>query len=302
VPFGSAFADALAADVVLCLGVRLGWALLNGAYFAGATVIRVDCDAAETARNRAGDLNLVADVRVLCEQLAGAWDGGVSPERAAWGDRLRAAAVRGRDELMAPVVAHDAKYPHPLGLVATAAEVAGPEATLVADGGDIVTWAMAGLPAHGPGRLLTTGVYLGCLGVGIPFALAAKLARPEHPVVLIEGDGSFGLNAMEFDTAVRHDIPFVCVVSNDGSWGMSRHGQDQAHGEGHHAATDLGVRPYHEVVRALGGYGEFVDDAGELRGAIDRALSSGLPACVNVAIDPALFSPLTAMMGELGVG
>ena len=155
-------------------------------------------------------------------------------------------------------------------------------------------------PSYGDGRLLSTGIYLGCLGVGLPFALAAKLANPSRPVVLLCGDGTFGLNAMELDTAVRHDIPIVCVISNDGSWGMSRHGQVRNHG--HTVATDLGVRPYHEVARALGGYGEFVDEASEIRGAIERASASGLPSVVNVAIDPEICSPYTEMMAALESG
>jgi acetolactate synthase-1/2/3 large subunit len=106
---------------------------------------------------------------------------------------------------------------------------------------------------------------------------------------------------MEFDTAVRHDLPFVCIVGNDGSWGMSRHGQDLMYGSDQHVGVDLGVRPYHEVVRALGGYGEFVDSADELRGAIDRALSSGLPACINVGIDSAIYSPMTQAMANFGL-
>lgn len=299
VPFGGAFATAMGADVVLCLGVRLGFPLLNGAYFANAEVVRVDMEAAETARNLPGAVNLVADVRVFCEQLADAWEGGISPGRAAWGDQLRGALAQGQAELRAMAADHAGKLPHPLDLVFGISDVTGPDATIVADGGDILTWGMIGFPARGPGRLLSTGVYLGCLGVGIPFAMAAKVARPDEPVVLLSGDGTFGLNAMEYDTAVRHNIPFVTVISGDGSWGMSRHGQER-HRNGHTVATELGVRPYHEVVRALGGYGEFVDAPEEIRPAIQRALDSGLPACVNIGVDPTLCSPLTEMMGALG--
>lgn len=119
-------------------------------------------------------------------------------------------------------------------------------------------------------------------------------------VVLVEGDGAFGLNAMEFDTAVRHDIPIVCLVANDGSWGMSRHGQLSRHPD-RTVATELGVRPYHEVVRALGGFGEQVDDIDELEPAIDRALASGRPACVDVTIDRDVVSPWAQIMHESGV-
>ncbi|HWS48255.1 MAG TPA: thiamine pyrophosphate-binding protein [Acidimicrobiia bacterium] len=299
-PIGGAFIDALDTDLVLCLGVRLGFPLMNGAVFAGKRVVRVDLDGAETARNRPGDVNVVADVRVFCEQLTDAWDGGVSAPHRAWAARLRAAETASKAELAARAAAHVGKPVHPLQLVDAIVDAAGPDAVLVADGGDSLTWGMIAFPSYGDGRLLSTGIYLGCLGVGLPFALAAKLANPSRPVVLLCGDGTFGLNAMELDTAVRHDIPIVCVISNDGSWGMSRHGQVRNHG--HTVATDLGVRPYHEVARALGGYGEFVDEASEIRGAIERASASGLPSVVNVAIDPEICSPYTEMMAALESG
>jgi acetolactate synthase-1/2/3 large subunit len=294
------FTEAFAADVVVCLGLRLGWTLMGGRLFGDTPLIRVDLDAAETSRNRPGEINLVADVRVFCEQLANGWEGGISPARNRWAERLRDAAESSREAMQKMLARRDPQKPiHPLQLVTTAVEAAGPEASFVGDGGNILTWASAGFPARAPGRILATGSYLGCLGVGIPFALAAKLARPAHPVILVEGDGAFGLNAMEFDTALRHDIPFVCLVANDASWGMSRHGQLDHH-SGRTVATELGVRPYHEVVRALGGHGEQVEAVGELRPAIDRALASGLPACVNVVIDRDVASPFSGMMTGSG--
>jgi acetolactate synthase-1/2/3 large subunit len=296
-PIGGAFVEALDADLVLCLGVRLGFPLMNGAIFEHQRVVRVDIDAAETVHNRPGDLNVVADLRVFCEQLAAAWTDGVDEARRVWAARLRVADTDAKAELAARAAGHTGKLVHPLQLVGAIVDAAGPDAVLVADGGDSLTWAMIAFPAYGDGRLLSTGIYLGCLGVGIPFALAAKLAHPTRPVVLLCGDGTFGLNAMELDTAVRHEIPIVCVVSNDGSWGMSRHGQVRNHG--HTVATELGVRPYHEVARALGGYGEFVDDPSQVRAAIERALTSGQPAVVNVAVDPDVCSPYTEMMAAL---
>lgn len=302
-PLGGAFGDALAADVVLVLGARLGFTLLNGAFIRGKTVIRVDVDAPEMGRNLSGQHNIVSDARVFCEQLAAGWQGGISAERQRWGDHLREAAAKNRQNMVNQFTGAGADgVVHPFELVHAIDDVAGADATLVSDGGDIMTWGAIGFTARGPGRLLSISTYLGCLGVGIPFALAAKLARPDEPVFLLEGDGSFGLNAMEFDTALRHDLPFVCIVGNDGSWGMSRHGQGIQFGYDQLVATELGVRPYHEMVKGLGGYGEFVDDPTALRGAIDRALASGLPSCINVAIDPAVYSPLTAAMAAAGVG
>ncbi|MFN8104341.1 MAG: thiamine pyrophosphate-binding protein [Acidimicrobiia bacterium] len=300
-PIGGAFGDALAADVVVVLGARIGFTLLNGAFFRGKTVIRVDLDAAEMGRNLAGTHNIVSDAREFCERLADGWEGGISPERARWGDHLREAAAKNRQGMVNQFSGASGAAIHPFELVHAIDEVAGPEATLVSDGGDIMTWASMAFTARGPGRHISLSTYLGCLGVGIPFALAAKLARPDQPVFLLEGDGAFGLNAMEIDTAVRHGLPIVCIIGNDGSWGMSRHGQGLQFGYDQLVATELGVRPYHEMVKGLGGYGEFVDDLADLRGAVDRALASGLPACVNVAIDPAVYSPMTAAMASMGI-
>ncbi|MEW6776789.1 MAG: thiamine pyrophosphate-dependent enzyme, partial [Bdellovibrionota bacterium] len=109
----------------------------------------------------------------------------------------------------------------------------------------------------------------------------------------------FGFNAMEFDTAVRHKAPFVCFVANNGGWGMCKHGQGIQFGYDHLLATELGERSYHEVARALGGYGEAVTSAEELPRAIDRALSSDRPACLNVATDPKSFSAATALLASM---
>lgn len=297
IPMGGAFGQALAADLVLCLGVRLGFTLMNGQAFRGKTVIRVDLDAGEVQRNRPGDLNIVADARVFCEQLAGGWDTGISEARASWGEQLRTAAKVNRDSLVAMAQTAGGQI-HPLAIVNAVNDAAPEDATLVADGGDSMVWATFAYVAHGAGQVMSTGAYLGCLGVGIPFAIAAKVARPESPVFLIQGDGSFGLNAMEFDTAIRHGLPFVCLVANDGAWGMSKHGQGLQYGYDHLVATELGVRPYHEMVKGLGGYGELVKEASEIGPAIKRALDSGLPACINVVVDPTVYSPATqAMLG-----
>jgi len=125
-----------------------------------------------------------------------------------------------------------------------------------------------------------------CLGVGIPFGIAAKLARPDKQVLILSGDGSFGFNVMEYNTAVRHQTPIVTVINNDGAWGMIKHDQEAAFGAERVIATELGVTRYDKVVEALGGYGEYVERPGEIRPALERAFSSGLPACVNVRVDP----------------
>jgi acetolactate synthase-1/2/3 large subunit len=155
------------------------------------------------------------------------------------------------------------------------------------DGGDISVFGSMVLPAYGPGQQLANGAStFGCLGVGIPFAIAAKLARPEKKVLVLCGDGSFGLNAMEFDTALRHNLPIVCAISNDGCWGMIKHEAEPIVGADRIVGCDLPLRNYHKVVEALGGYGELVEHPSHIGPAIARAFASGKPACVNVLTDP----------------
>jgi len=126
----------------------------------------------------------------------------------------------------------------------------------------------------------------GHLGVGLGYAIGAKLARPDVPVVALMGDGSFGLCAMEFDTAVRHNIPIVVVIANDQGWGEIRDGQRRRFGEEGILASELGLTRYDQMAVALGGYGEFVERPDQIVPALDRALASGKPAVLNVHTDP----------------
>jgi acetolactate synthase-1/2/3 large subunit len=126
---------------------------------------------------------------------------------------------------------------------------------------------------------------MGTLGAGPGFAIATKLARPDKQVALLYGDGAFGLHGMEFETMVRHNLPVVAVIGNDGQWAQIKHPQQAM--LGHATAADLapGIR-YDKVVEALGGYGELVERPEDIRPAIERAFASGKPACVNVLTDP----------------
>ena len=127
---------------------------------------------------------------------------------------------------------------------------------------------------------------LGTLGVGAPFAVAAKLLAPERPVCVIQGDGAFGLNGMDFDTALRFGLPMVVVVGNDAAWGQILTPQRGLYGEEHAVATRLAPTRYDRVVEALGGKGEHVEDPADLVPALERAFASGTVHCVDVAIDP----------------
>jgi acetolactate synthase-1/2/3 large subunit len=127
----------------------------------------------------------------------------------------------------------------------------------------------------------------------MPFAIAAQLARPDQRVICAVGDGSVGLNFTEFDTMARHDLPIVVIVNNDQQWGMSAHGQDMIYGPNRRVATDLAPTRYDLAAAVFGCHPEHVVEPGELVPALERALASGKPACVNVMTDPSVISPVT---------
>ena len=154
---------------------------------------------------------------------------------------------------------------------------------VIGDGGDIVATAAKIIPVKGRGAWMDPGP-LGTLGVGMPFALAAQLAHPDKRVVIIYGDGSFGLNGFEFDTAVRFDLPIIGVIGNDGAWGQMMRPQGAMMGWDRLDGSLLNRTRYDKVVEALGGHGELVESPEELRPALERAAASGKPALVNVMI------------------
>jgi len=275
------------ADLVIVLGTRYNWVSNFGAGFPQAKVVRVDIEATEIDRNRASDVGIVADLKPTLMQLRKLVK---KRDHEDWNAVLKGAC--------APLIEQEDKIKkavsekiHPVRLMAKAREVLGDDVICIADGGDTVSFALGGFRAkEQSGVLAAAGPTFGCLGTGIPFGIGAKIAMPEKTVVVVNGDGSFGLNAMEFDTAVRHNIPILCIICNDQAWGMIKHGQIMCYGKDRVIGSELGVVHYEKVVEALGGYGEFVDKDEDIVPAIERALASGKPACVNVITDPDVHS------------
>ncbi len=168
------------------------------------------------------------------------------------------------------------------------AAVVDAETTVVGDGGDVVGCASKIVPLSRPGQWLDPGPF-GCLGVGPSFAIAAKLLRPSQRVLLIAGDGAFGLNGMEMETAVRFGLPMTVVIGNDGGWGQIRNPQLSFFGAERAVGTSLPFTRFERMVEALGGKGIHVTEPGQLRPALERALGSGEVYCVNVVLDPAAY-------------
>jgi len=285
------------ADTILMLGTRFNFLLMYGRTFQPPVkVIQVDIEPTELGFNRGPDVGIFGDIRLVLEDLTNRMP--KNPDRhwtAEAKDMVKAAVQSGRS-----AIDLDAYPIHPRRLVEEIAQCAGSEAIYICDGGDIMLWGSEVFPAARPASVVATGP-LGCLGVGLPFALAAKLADPARQVILLSGDGTFGLNGMEFDTAVRHNVPVVCVVGNDQAWGMIKHGQEIVYGKDRVCGCELGPVRYDLMVQALGGYGEFVERPEGIRPAIERALKAGRPSCVNVITDPTLTHPVTRFATESGI-
>jgi acetolactate synthase-1/2/3 large subunit len=153
---------------------------------------------------------------------------------------------------------------------------------LISDGGEIGQWAQAILTA--PTRIING--LAGAIGPSIPFAMAARAARPEARILAVLGDGTFGFHMAEFDTACRHKLPFVAIVGNDSRWNAEYEIQKRDYGANRTHGCELapGTR-YDLVAVALGGHGEYVTRAEDIAPALERAFASGKPACVNVVIE-----------------
>ncbi len=281
-------------DVVLVLGNRLGL-FSGGRYFslipADAQVIQVDIEGEEIGRNRDVQLGIVGDCRQVLRQLLDEARRRRWPQRDAWLETLDRSR-RARREAFAQAMASDEPPIHPFRLASDVAGFLDDDAIIVADGGEAWDWMNSAAVVKRPGHWLSHG-YLGCLGVGLSFGMAAKLAFPEKRVLVSTGDGSLGLNLAEFHTAAKHNLPIVVVVFNDKAWGMCKHGQEMALGKGKTVATELGLVHYEKAAEGLGACGELVEKPADIVPALERAFRSGKPTCLNVLIDPDVVSPAT---------
>ncbi len=287
------------ADLIILLGIRLSLYIAFGRTFnPKAKVVQIDIDSTEIGRNRPADLGVVGDLSsVLSKMSRHIKDNSIELNFGSWfkkaGEWCNQERIKG-DKLRTAN-----KMPiHPVRVAKAVEEVLGGEGILVIDGGDTQTWTDGHYRVKNPGHYVKGGP-LGCMGVGVPFAIGTKVARPEKQVVLITGDGAVGMNFMEFETAIRHKIPFVAVVCNDQAWGMTKHQLEITYGKKRpKLGVDLDLTPFHEILKVLGGYGELVTDPKNLNAAIQRAIASGVPALINVVTDPNAVSGATYAITE----
>ncbi len=274
----TAFRDA---DLIIVLGTRMNYVIGHAApprFGASAKIARIEIDAEELGRSaRNVDIPVLGDCKSVLEQLIDALGSNTADKFAGWRQKLA-------DGEAAKRTGPGGNYPtdgdiHPLRLCEEVKNFAKRDAILCVDGQEILNYGRQSMPTFEPGHRLNSGPF-GTMGVGLPFAVGAKAGRPDKQVICVHGDGSFGLNAMELDTAARHKLPILVVISLNGGW--------TADPQRNKPGRDLGYTRYDKMAEGLGCYGEYVEQPEEIRPALERAqrqVDEGRVALVNVKTD-----------------
>jgi acetolactate synthase-1/2/3 large subunit len=269
------------ADLILVIGTRLNYVIGHAApprFAAEAKRLRIDIDPAEIAARPELDLGITGDARAVLRQLLSAGADRLSADRfASWRERLRG-RNSGKQDVDA-LLGSSAVPIHPLRLCKEIRDFVDRDAVLVVDGQEILNFGRQTIPSFVPNHRMNSGVF-GTMGVGLPLGVGAKLAAPERQVVVLHGDGSFGMNAMELDTAARHGAAVLVVISLNGGW--------TGDPERAKPGRDLAYTRYDRLAETLGAHGEYVEDPDEIRPALERAAAAtaaGRPALVNVLTD-----------------
>src|SRR3954453_7178570 len=274
----TAFRDA---DLIIVLGTRMNYIIGHAApprFGANAKIARIEIDAEELGRSaRNVDIPVLGDCKSVLQQLIDALGPKTADKFSAWRQKLADGEAAKRS-------APGANYPtdgdiHPIRLLEEVKNFMNRDAILVVDGQETLNFGRQTMPTFSPGHRLNSGPF-GTMGVGLPFAVGAKVACPDKQVIVVHGDGSMGLNAMELDTAIRHKIPILVVISLNGGWT----GDPKREKPG----RDLGYTRYDKICEALGGYGEYITKVEDIRPALERAqkkVDEGMVALVNVRTD-----------------
>lgn len=277
------------ADVAIVAGVPFDFRMSFGDRFArDARVVHIDSAPELITKNIELAEGLGADLDLVFRALAENVKRSDSKE---WIERLRAEEERLEGEVRDDLESDQSPI-HPMRVYRELIKLLDRDAVIIGDGGDFVSYAGREIRSYVPGAWLDPGPF-GCLGCGPGYAIASKLLYPDRQVVLLLGDGSFGFSGLEFDTMVRHGLPVVGILGNNGIWALEKHPMRAFFG--YDVAADLRQETrYDKIVEALGGYGETVTDPGELRPAIERAFKAGVPALINAITDPDIVYPRSA--------
>lgn len=273
-----------APDVAIFFGARLGMFTRGEKILPlSCKLVQVDIDAAEFGRLRTTDLGIHADCRETVRALRAAATGRKFPDWSRWAERAHQVG-RWHEQAYADAASRTPNAVHPYVAVREIMAALPQDTIVCADGGEASQWAELAARPREPGQFTGHG-YLGCLGMGMPFAIGSQVAHPDRRVVCIVGDGAAGLNIQEFDTMVRHALPVVTIVLNNKAWGMCVHGQQAMYGANRLVVTQLGDARYEQVAEGFGCFGAFVDSPADVRAAVTAALASKRPACINVIVD-----------------
>ncbi len=267
------------ADCVVLLAVALDWRMDYGEPpmlpdSSTATIVQVHNTPERVGKNVTPDIGIVADARSALAQFCEAAGAHEWERPIAWVETLRTASEDFRAQYEDALVADDVPV-HPGRLANELAAIIDDSTRVIFDGGNIGKWGKFAISAEQPGRWLRLKGPFACIGYGLPTALAVQLAAPQDEVVLLTGDGSFGYNVMEIETAIRNDLPVTCVIANNGAWGS-------VGGEEAPIGTELPETPFHELAADFGAHGEVVTEPDSVRPALRRALTADEPAVVNV--------------------
>jgi thiamine pyrophosphate-dependent acetolactate synthase large subunit-like protein len=275
-----AFKDA---DLIIVLGTRMNYIIGHASpprFGPTAKIARIDVDAAEIATAaRYVDIPIVGDCKAVLGQLLQGIKGRINPDQyAGWRKKLADGEQAKRSSAGANKLQEDGDI-HPVRMLEAVRDFAKRDAILCVDGQETLNFGRQTMPTFHPGHRLNSGPF-GTMGVGLPFGVGAKVACPDNQVIVVHGDGSMGMNAMELDTAIRHKIPILVVISLNGGWT----GDPKREKPG----RDLGYMRYDKICEALGGYGEYITKVEDIRPALDRAqkkVDEGMVALVNVRTD-----------------
>ena len=267
-------------DALLVVGTRFNWIMTFGRRIGQqAKIVQIDIQPEEIGHNRGVDIGLPGDAKAVLKQInAEAQRSGFKSKAGSkWVAYLRETSLA-RQEKVAPLENSEQTPIHPFRLCKELREVMDRDAILAVDGNEILHFGRQSIPTYYPGHRLNSGP-TGCMGVGLPYAIGAKIARPDKQVVALHGDGSLGMNIQDFDTTVRFKLPIVIVCSNNEGWTARTE-------EVRKPGRELGYTRFDRVAEAFGGYGENVERPRDIRPALERAFKAGVPAIVNVHTDP----------------
>jgi len=276
------------ADVVLTIGRRLDFQLAYGSpsVFQSAKFVRIGDTPAEMRDNRRGAVEILASPAETLRAMVEYAGNRVSKVDRLWAAKLRTGheqrAKKLQESMASAANGSDGRL-HPNKVLSALQQAIGNDSVVITDGGDFLAFARVGLNAP---LMLDPGPF-GCIGIGVPYGIAASLAFPDKPVVVATGDGAFGFNAIEVDTAVRHKAPVLIVVANNGAWQIEVHDQTVTHGKV--VGTRLQFADYAGMARSFGMHAERVETEDQLAPAIERALANR-PALLDMVVTPEAIS------------